>query len=173
MDVTNLSLYCTWREISKNLIISVSHCFEYFPYNTIKSIICYSRNKIQDQQTEWVKMILCKMLHYIGTNTWKFQKLIIPRSDMFLLISWTFSLIFALQKLVCMCVHIYIYIYYLLRIDTVLVGLESTHPIMYSKSISKVYFYLYFIYLIYNFLPYLSFFSLTLQVWILIILIVY
>ena len=84
---------------------------------------------------------------------------------MFLLISWTFSLIPALQKLVYVC----LYIYYLLRIDTVLVGLESTHPIMYSKSISKVYFYLYFIYLIYNFLPYLSFFSLTLQVWMLIV----
>ena len=84
---------------------------------------------------------------------------------MFLLISWTFSLILALQKLVC--------VYYLLTIDTVVVGLESTHPIMYLKSISKVYFYLYFIYfffriyfiyLIYNFLPYLSFFSLTLQI---------
>ena len=53
---------------------------------------------------------------------------------MFLLISWTFSLILALQKLVC--------VYYLLTIDTVVVGLESTHPIMYLKSISKVYFYL-------------------------------
>ena len=65
----------------------------------------------------------------------KISKVNYPRSNIFVLISWTFPSILALQKVV--------YIY-MVTIGTVQIRLEHTHPIMYLKSIFEVHFYLYF-----------------------------
>ena len=52
----------------------------------------------------------------------KISKVNYPRSNIFILISWTFPSIFALPKVVYV---------YMVTIGTVQIGLEHTHPIMY------------------------------------------